>query len=731
MLSGYLLLAMAALPQNEPKINIDCTGKSVEAFLKEVNQQAKTNLSPSPQLKNEIIIASLKDDTVAELKDNLAAAVGGVWKETQSGPVLEIDTERAAREAAESKKELIEATTGGKELFLQNNPEVSWTQEYATSKVREDQEQVRKILESIRGNNNNSEDHLTIQAINSEDQSPATTFLRKIITNLSPDMLASLPAGKRVVYSTRPTAMQKPMPINTSGFENAFVNEMNILNKAIKDAPPVDPSVTFISTLNQSQAVSLPLGKVLLAVKRVPQSRGFNFELIISTPDGKIAAQAQNWVAEKWDPKPGSTTVPEGAYDPSPLAVKMAKALRTGQSSSSSIMSNRGNTGFEFVMMTTDQQPVPIDPAAYAVASDPVKNEPLSIMVSESIHQYAQAVKKDFIACVPDALVMELANKLSGDKMLWQQFSDTLDSAQTKVSVAGNTLVFTPKNAEKCRTNRVNRSAFAAFIKPLAASGYSRLIDSANYALAKTWEDSFDAPYTGIISNETFYQVFNSGRTDYLRLFGAMNRTTASRGPETQYPIIGQPPRAKDLLTSMLYNRGGSTIMGKGSMLMVSQGNGPRDRAPQPTLASEPTEIFPNGLPQNASINFNYGETACIFGRSKSTMQGKFFTAQNLAHYQMMKSGQDDQYIVGLDPSDQSIMYQEAQAASFDIRVPLAEGFELNNSLTDGWVTKPQAMTYNQLPAAFIAEVENFKKNSRNLPINIGGGRGQVKPPVR
>ena len=730
MLSGYLLLAMAALPQNDPKIDLDCTGKTVENFLTEVNQKAKSSLSVVPQLKNEIIIASIKDDSVSDIKAGLAAAVGGVWKDTPKGPQLDIDTERAAKEAEEARKKLIEAQAKGKAQYLQNNPEVVWNSDYAVGKVRADQDQARKILENVKGNGNPDE-KMTIRVINSDDQSPASAFLRKIIANISPELIANLPAGKRVVFSTRPTAMQKVMPVNTSGMETSFVNEMTILNKAIKDAPPLDANVNYESSLNQMQAVSLPLGKVLLAIRRSPQSRGANFELIVSTPNGKIAARTQAWVGEDWKPTPSEMKVPTGAYQPSPLATKMAKALKAGQPGSTSINSTRGNGGFEFVILATDTPVPPTDPAAYAFASDPLKNEPMSLIVSESLHQYSQAERKDFIACVPDSLVTQLSQKLSGDNMLWQQFSDALNEADVDVQTSGSFLIFTSENCAASRSNRVNRAALASFIKPLAATGYSRLLDSANFVLAKTWQDSFDAAYTGIISSDTFYQVFNSGAQEYLKLYGSMNRTTANRGPELQFPIIGQPPKAKEVLSNILYNSGGATIMGKGSMVMISKGDGPRNEPPAPTLADESTEMFPNGLPQNGVINLTYSETGCMFGRSKSTMQGKFFTPQNLAMYQMLKNDSDDSHIIGLDPTDQSILYQEAMAASFDIKVPLSEGFELERSLTDGWVTRQQTLTYNQLPADFLREVENAKKNSRTVPLNFGGGTGRVKPPVR
>ena len=731
MLSGYLLLAMAAMPQTDTKIDFDCTGKSVENVLNELSKKSGSRMTTVPQLKGEILIASVKGHTITEIKTGIAAAVGGVWKDLSGESQLQLDTERDAREAAEARKTAVLETSAAKAKYLQDNPETKWTADFAKAQVRADQDQARKIMENIRGNNENMP-NITITSINSNDQSPATAFLRKIIANLSPDFIAGLPANRRVVFSTRPTAMQKTMPVGTVAMENAFVSEMNVLNAAIKDAPPLDPSVTYNSSLNQSKAVSLPLGKVLLAAKRNSEAKGVNFELIISNPAGEIIAKTQTWLqAEKEKGEESDVAAPSGGYQPSDFNTKLAKALKSSNPGSQSISSNRTSpNGPEFVILSTDTPTPPVDPAALAFVSDPVKNEPQSALVSESLHQFGTAAKKDFIACVPDSLVTGLPAAFSGESMNWEQYLQTLDQNNTRVTNAGPFLVFSPAICAESRSSRVNRAEFSKFFRPLVANGYSRLSEASSYMLAKTWPNSFDASYTAMVSKEADYNIFSSGKMDYLRLFGAMNRVQA-QGNQQKFGIMGQPPRAKDILSNLLYNSGGATIIGKGSMVMVSMGDGPKDQPKAPTLAQESTEMFPNGLPQNGVINLNYSETACYFGRSKSTTQGKFFTAEHLGMFLQMKNQSPDMNLIGLDPTDQSIMYQEAMAADIAFNIPLAEGFELNQSLMDGWVTRTQGLSFTQLPADFLAAVEASKKRAAERGMRFGPGKGQNKPPVR
>lgn len=684
-------------------------------------------------MQKEIVAFNVKDVPLATVKEKLAKAVVGEWTTATDGTeYLGPDVSARnilARADLQARKESIAKTL--KKL-----------QDSLTAKQPEDVEGIPTMGFGM-GMGGGAANRLTIQ----------------LSFGLQAADLAAVPKGGRVVYSTSPNAMQKPLNVpGLQKYVDEFVaannKEASVATDPFEGKDPAEEEKLaqaeklFGMMMPKLKKIETPPTKILVIVERGGMFAGMgdSLELRVVAFDGAGSVLAN-----------GSASLESPFGEAVRASVEVAAAQLKGQEkpkeevkphdpkldkkielSPLTIEFKSMTSGAE--MMQSDKQP---SPELWARILRPDLYDPLSYDVSESLLAMSDVEGTNMIAAIPDDAVDMGGMMRGGKEQTVFSFKESLKGNKSvKVETVDGWTLLSSTHPLTSTAMRVDRVSLAKLLESTQKSMVPTLDAMAAYA-------AINPPImeTPVVMPTLMFAAPNAismgmrGVQDWpmLRLYGllgAPERETLKRGQTL--PFAGVNSGAQGILKQMVFGAGGRFQIGPdveekglGFMAMAMSMMGQR----LDSFKQEPTELLPNGLPAQGGLSLNLKAGHFIMADSKAGM-AKFFGAMGPEEYSMLKYFSEEPKMAaagGMMPKIDK--FKVGERDTLDFRLLLAADVTQKHTLMDHRMGKDAATVgESALPADFMAEVEKqmklFKEGLApflSAPGMFGGGVPPVK----
>lgn len=284
-------------------------------------------------------------------------------------------------------------------------------------------------------------------------RSPLGRFTRRLVEAIGANELASLPQGQRLVFSTRPNRVQRPMPLkNLESLVATFRTEQNRYVKAVEAKGDPGMQGQFLSGFDFVQPVPSNPAKINLVIDNRNPYQLFIL-LTFQDANGTVTLSTQgalNRDAFETPPiiDPRSPRIP--LSEASLLRLKVARTTE----------------------VITDQERRPFQ--------DLVANEPLEFVHADALQAWSRAVKKPMFALLPDSAIGWTSRN---PNITISSYRAAL-SRSTSIREERNRVILRPLEPATARQTRANRTALTAYIRECLKAGRSTLTAQLNLARA-------------------------------------------------------------------------------------------------------------------------------------------------------------------------------------------------------------------------------------------------------
>jgi len=653
-------------------------------------------MEASPQTAGEIVMVGIKDVAPDEFRQRLAQAIGaewtsknGVWRLTRSAKQ---ENEQIAAERLTRVKEIAE----GMQIITAARSTTPPFDQAAANRLAG---KLAALYDKYKGHLSDAgglQELIPLQA-----QMPEGRLASAILARLSPEQIADVGPGDRIVFSTSPTRMQRPLPGDVQPAVIGFLAELEMFDKAIKDQKLAGES--FASRFGMPFADSTEEGSSLLvALARSPYNNSLTVDVHLVGKSGKYVATSRTLL--DLPKKAGTTTLlAEGKIALSDQAARFNRAIQGFQ---------KGETFLKDRVLLEEMK-------------YPEKTDPLSYISADGVFNLAKS--KNFVACIPDDGFMEPAfTAVEKDGSLnLANFSRWITDHEL-VDQTDRWFVLTPKAPNAVRNQRADRTILGPFFRNAIAAGGASLDGMAEFAasMPRRYTDS-------LVPMLAFFLLpdLNVGITDrnveMLRIYGRLNlenRHALLGGKAQNFGLLNEASRAD--IADLVF-RADSPI----GIMSRSPVPAPVDGVFRGSLQSEVTYVFANGIPNGAGITlYSRQETAVIAdgGTSPSSMYAPLSAGQLGMMLAMAEKA---------DPSDPRTQvkidkFRYGSTVRYNFNLSLSETVSIGADVQANHFDRSgDALTYEQLPADFRAEVDKARAQARQTQKNIPAATTKTPPP--
>lgn len=715
-----VLAALVACTAHAEGVTLTSSGAPLKSVLAQISQQTGLALDAG-SLKDLPVIVKVKEMPTKAFLDRLALVLDADWNRTGSTfTLVRGPSHIKAAETVEIDRRSQWVQEGVAKYLKDQAAAEDWSDAALDKRLKEDAERRQGILDKMQGGQEGAQ----IMIRDSQAVSAASMILHEALRKFPARTLAAVAADQRVVFSNQPTRMQKQLPYVPATLD-AFVRVFNRIVGANKaTGSPTGSGVKFDTPMSKAEFIQ-GIAKLLVIADRVGDALQVSVKVV--GLQGQILDEGQAFLGS---PRPGVGTAPADATGDilvSPTSKGLIQAFQTNED---------GGNQFQFSIrldnsfgsLNSAPPAKPLAPEIAKILSDPVTNEPLSFFVSEALLQLADARKKDLIACVPDSALGTFAVRLNGGKSTVADLYKSAPSLGILIDEQDGVLLITPENRAAADRTRVNRTEFGRLVASLG-KGYATLDEIARYALAMpAWNDrNLDALWLNAYSPNTSAR-YETNQNVYLKLYGSLTpsqKLVSSRRSIILGMQMSQQQRA--LLEAIVYQPGGPRMLGNGSMMMTAttrRGGAPPAPTEPEIIQVEPTEAFPNGLPPNTRCTLDRRWFDGVFAVDDAG-QGRFLSAADLG----LRMGFDPTKLPGMRVQNKFGKYFLSDLTTITVALQFGQR-NRSADLQDASIrTNAAAMTFDQLPTNFLADVEKAKQQAANMKTMQFGGATGTKPP--
>lgn len=335
-----MALCCASFAQ-EAKVTYTTGAVSAKKAIAELAQKSGAKIACSAAMANEVLILRLQDAPMDQVMAQIAAVTSGTW--TKEGDTSYL------------------VANGGGRTAEANRALQHFAAKIGTA-LKKQQETLAK-----RGPSSADQGSAMFAAMGAGEAS-----MVKLALAIGVNQLAAVPDGGRVVYSSNPTRMQRPLPGGADAIVAEFVTEYNKRAAIAKQDEPAKTAADeqmsalmelFGNRMRKPKPITSPPAKALVIATRRGMFFGFTLELKLYDASGTILATTS------------SPVVTDMPFDPQALIRPTAPPKSEGQEIQLSALSkelysaNRsfgamsaGNVKFSKELMDALKDPVERDP---------------------------------------------------------------------------------------------------------------------------------------------------------------------------------------------------------------------------------------------------------------------------------------------------------------------------------------------------------------------------------
>lgn len=713
------ILSGAALAQ-DARITLDFTCAPLHKVLSEVSRQTGVRLEAGSLADRPVMVQTSGMNPKA-FYDAIAKVLDAEW--TKAGEGFVLTRENSRQRIAESRE--IEARTPlmakAIEQFLEKNASAAdWSDATIDKRLREDSEKRKQVPGQLGVD-------MVVEIMDNMTMTPATLVLVEAARKIPARMIAGVLPGQRLVLSSAPNRMQKPLPYVPASL-NDYVRAYNRLAEAARaQASPENPNARIQTPLTRRRNGIDRVAELLVTIDG--STSGQSLAVTLVDASGEILDRTQTWLAE---PAAGEGDVPNGVsgeVEFSPLSQDVLRALTP------TVASARVVEGFSIAIamesglmgrLGNDVDRPNLPDAVRAALADPMSRDPHETFLAELMRGVAKERGKDFVAALPDYAFVTLARKVKGARMKLADFYRLLPSLKLTVEHGETTLVYASNQAEAYRS-RVSRAELARVLKADAEKGFLSLDELCRYALAMPrWSPTnMDAAILKVMVPSAC-QEYEMGRNAFLKLYATL---TPAQRLENQnrviLPLTQLSPQQRLIVEEIVYSGTGGLIIGNGVMMTTAvRGRNSAEPPREPAIAMiEPTEAFPNGIPTNTILQISRRIQDGVFALNAKG-QGTMLTAGDLG----MRLGYNPPPGMPVTVNKDFAHYMAAELTEVDLTLQFGRRSRGADNLMDARIKDKTKLSYDQLPEAFKQNVERARQRAANMRFMTSPGNRNIPP---
>lgn len=566
MASSFLaLLSLASVAVSpQAKLDIDFPGGRLEVLANSIAQQLGKQVSISPEVRNEIVVAYGQQVDAEQMMGKVAALTATTW--TISGDQLNITPDGNLRNRQKQE---------------------------AAAKLREN---LRKGIETFKKQMQPQDYPPDEEGGEPYHWEPAASerLLLQIVTGLGENSLAQVGKGQRIVFSSSPNRMQRPL----GRFDSRLVDEwVKDYNTAVDENLAYQRESGEYSDY-QAKRIDQPPAKLLVAVSRFDSYASYlSITMLLIGQDGSVLANQMGYISGDLDEEPmyreeeGSQEEPAQPGDEipvewSPEAQKLAKATPY-----------------------SGELPQPIAAEILDMIRRPDEFEPLRYSFGEGLVSAAKKMGKPLVAVPSDAIMgygMELPKNYGELRNLFGYYG-------VKAEEANGWMLLKPQNPDEARRERVNRFELAKLLSLTKDRVFVPLDALAEYVYRNpsAFENSISMTRLTLFAPMMLGGGFGGGASpEMLSLYGSLSpgmRQMVRTGRPLAYSQLSADSRL--LVDKMVFGAVPQirTIDVQASLNepSMSQLFNFSDEGGYGAIANEPTELLANGIAPQSPIHSN------------------------------------------------------------------------------------------------------------------------------
>jgi hypothetical protein len=727
-----LLLAVNFAAQDTNRlVSAEVRAASAPIAIADLAKQIGYPLEAMPSTAEDRLVVRVNKVPIHTLMDKIAKTLNAEWEQTATGYRLVRNDQIRRKELAEEQERLAgrikESMVGMKKRLDEDGELTQRKAELAAQRLQAFEERQR-LGEPM--NDWKAQQQLRQMA-------PVYRIMRNLVPSISPELLASVPRGRTVVFCTKPPRMQKQMPADLSRLMGPFLAEQKIWAIAMKTAREKRGSQAMFYDENGQDPGERKTGKVILKIGRSSRDQGLSVRLTVADTKGRMMANGYENLGWSWESlneslqKANKDSEKEEAIKFTGISKEISDTIREAYEKSAN---GRREPTFN------------ISPQVREIFMNIDKYEPLSYVATDALFEIGRIKNLNVVACPTDEMM--LVAGFGGGKD--PKPSTVLAMARNfaaDFSIADGWLQLKPVEPSVARARRTNRGALANYIRRTAKEGRLTLENKATFANASGQEDEdylpmFYLQFLGLISNNSEYSDWTA-----LRLYGSLsaNQWRAAKSGQP-IPFRSLQPNQLEIIRHMVFDRDYSPIQisyqqedmaDRGSEDGVFYGGG---------LDQEPTEILPNGFTGNEMVQITETIEERLFGKPESDsgngiMWGEqSMNADSLA-YEIIQTERPELFPWRNQPGYQRpaiSKYRMGTDRQIQFLVQFTRRASLNQQLIDRTYTTKEAVAYDKLPAdlrkkvdAAVARLREAYKNQKAPNWNPGNGGATPPPPPR
>lgn len=730
LLTAALCISTASQGSNsipDIKVSLQMKASLTSKILKALADQTKLKFETTPQTEGEVLLVSVADVPLSELMTQIATATTAEWKTIDGGYRL---TANNSARLQESNREATERAKAFQKTIAKRLEELA-KQEAMMAKVAKSGGKLDKNDEAV-----------MTMGMGMGGGAGAEGTITRLLQGINPALLANVESGDRIVFSSNPTAMQRPLASNAIGLINKFIAEHN------KTVP--DRQVATDQALRNPEMEKIPeffrnrmmkgnkkignVSKALLSFTKNSLIEFLSAELVLYDDQGKVAFEGQamlggdfmDAITANFDEngKPKTPPVVKGTpIEYSPDSKELAKQ-------------NRMDTMMGGQKLSKD---------LLGKVTKPAVNDPLSFAISDEILAVAKLQHKPLVASLADDLMGMTTMFTQGEKTAEGVWDSLKKGKQMQVLKEDTWLVLKPAKPQQNRRYRVDRLALQNLVVASNQKGAASLDDLAAFALKVVApnESSLAQLYMSMYIPGSITQSM-TGLTDWdlVRFYGTLDpqsRNNLANGG--RIGLSGLTPIQSYSINKIVYGK-------KGGLDVQRPGQKPQEKLPfymtfmgsdSVDYLDEPTEAMPNGIPPSGWVELKGTRDPILApqpvnDKEISPMFG-VLGPDELAMFRMLKEDKNMQQYAGQLPTFDQMKLGERLVLNFKFQfLPNVShtGTLHDNQFPNGG----KLVSMNSLPADVQKRLNDqydaFKKSPLASMIGMAGGlggRSTVPPP--
>lgn len=705
-------------PNTSVRLNFEQRAAPVPTVLENLSRASGVRLTSVPAVASEIVVVRVEDATLQSVMDRIARVTSGEWVRDGNGFRLQADT--SSRRSEE------------------------------TADIASRAEEIRRAIDELRRAEQNPTAAAgpleTVRVLQrGTGSSAAANAAVQFLSAVDPRLIAQMPDASRIVFSTNPTRMQRPLPGNVNQIVGDLIAAHNreVASRSADSTGPANPVMERLRSMGLfpvNRPIQAPPAKVVLAIS----NNGFGVgalvaELKLFDQEGAVILRGQQLLnlnrgilstALGNNPAATRPTPPTFEGEDAPLRFSPETTEFAGVFGRAAAGTTTLSRGLEEKLLRPDLY------------------DPLAFAPSEGLILSSKAKGWNLVGNLPDSMAgglaqleQTLAPGAASPTTVHQFLARTFVAPDVTAAVSDGWLTVEPKNPAESRRERVDRRALAALIGEARRTGTPSLDAIAAYAVHNRPPLQTPAATTHLIlmAPNALSLGLQGGMLDWnmLRFWGSLTqsqRDTLYRGGTIAFGQLNPSQRAN--LERVLFgpNAGLRAERGEGVILRNLPGIVQNVmNLPARDFREEPTEIMPAGLPGMGSISASARVEPVAYpaGTSAGFLGRVGLGPSELAMMQWVRE-QGNLPIEGIVPNIENVRLGERR--NINLTFTVAPGVIATRTLVDDRVDMNAApVSVNNLPSAFQSAVEEEKRRLRQVGSRVDvlpmpGGRTNPSP---